>query len=119
MKACTLCGKCCRIYADGGLSATADEIAWWQDHRPDIARYVKDDQIWMDPDSGQQLSFCPWLEKTEEATYTCGIYEDRPSDCREYPVLISDMIKDDCEMLEKIDLIDLEKSQRRLNLLRN
>ena len=117
MKDCNQCGKCCQIYADGGLSATDEEIAWWKDHRPDIARYVKDSRIWMDPESGEQLTSCPWLQKApNENVYSCAIYHDRPEDCRLYPTLISDMIRDDCEMLEKIDLLDLERAQKTLLL---
>ena len=116
MKDCNQCGKCCQVYADGGLSATAEEIAWWRDQRPNIAQYVSDGRIWMDPESGKQLRSCPWLQKEpEKDLYSCAIYDDRPEDCRLYPVLISDMVRDQCEMLEKIDLLDLESAQRKLN----
>ncbi len=115
MKACNQCGKCCKNYADGGLSATPEEIDWWEEHRPDIARYVKNGQIWMDPVDGRQLKRCPWLVQSPDGkVYSCEIYSDRPEDCRLYPVLVSDMIRDDCEMIEKIDLVDLAQAQRKL-----
>ena len=117
MQACNQCGKCCQIYADGGLSATREEITWWQDHRPDIARFVSEGQIWMDPDTGRQLTRCPWLEESAERTFSCSIYNDRPEDCRLYPVLVSDMVRDECEMIEKIDLLDLGKAQQVLDNL--
>lgn len=117
MKSCNQCGKCCQIYADGGLSASAEEIAWWEDQRPEIARYVSKGQIWMDPDTGKQLTTCPWLQQQGAGdSYTCSIYHDRPEDCRLYPLLVNDMIKDECEMLEKIDLLDLERAQQKLTL---
>ncbi len=115
MKACNQCGKCCQKYADGGLSASSDEIDWWEAHRPDIARFVRDGLIWMDPDSGRQLSTCPWLQQLpDENKYTCAIYHDRPEDCRHYPLLVTDMINDECEMLEPVDLQDLAKAQAKL-----
>jgi len=117
MKDCNQCGKCCQIYGgDGGLSVAQEEIDWWDDHRPEIARYVKDGQIWMDPKTGEQLGGCPWLRKLpSEEKYTCDIYFDRPDDCRQYPVMISDMIRDECEMIEVKDLLDTSAAQKRLN----
>ncbi len=29
---------------------------------------------------------CPFLKKAEDGTTTCGIYEDRPDQCRLYPI---------------------------------
>lgn len=116
MKDCNQCGRCCQIYGDGGLSASQEDIAWWDDHRPEIARYQHAGQILMDPVSGARLPACPWLEKLpEEEKYTCAIYFDRPDDCRQYPVLFSDMIKDGCEMIEAVDLQNPGRAQRRLD----
>jgi Fe-S-cluster containining protein len=106
MKSCNQCGKCCIKYADGGLSATPDEIDWWEEHRPGIAKYVTGGDIWKDPVTGQQLSRCPWL-----------IYHDRPDDCKQYPVHIAEMVRDECEMIEKSDLVDSQKAQRRLDII--
>lgn len=104
MKDCNQCGKCCLKYGgNGGLSATEEEIEWWQAHRPKIARYVKDGNIWVDPDTGKYFSQCPWLRKTDNK-YSCDIYFDRPEDCRTYPSLVSEMIRDECEMIELKDL---------------
>ena len=64
----------------------------------------------MDPVSGEQLPRCPWLEilptgpDAGTTKYGCRIYQDRPEDCRHYPVLIADMVRDGCEMLEVRDL---------------
>jgi Fe-S-cluster containining protein len=118
MKTCNQCGKCCTQYSNGGLSANQQEIELWDLFNPDIARYVKDGKIWMDPVTGLQLALCPWLRREEGGTkYTCDIYYDRPEDCRHYPVTIEQMIKDDCEMLELIDLEEPDKAQADLNKL--
>lgn len=118
MKDCNQCGKCCQKYGgDGGLSATAEEIDWWQSHRPEIARFVQKGQIWIDPETGQHLGGCPWLKKEPgKELYICDIYFDRPEDCREYPSLVSEMIRDGCEMIELQDLSD-PKAQQKLDRL--
>lgn len=116
MKDCNQCGKCCTKYGDGGLSASAEEIEAWEEYRPDILRYVSGGKIWMDPDSGEQLSRCPWLQKLpNQEKYICDIYEDRPDDCKYYPVTIEQMITDECEMLEAHDLARPRQAQNRLN----
>ena len=118
MKACTQCGKCCTQYSDGGLSATADEIETWEIFNPDIAEYVRDGNIWMNPISGEQLTRCPWLRKApNQNIYTCDIYLDRPNDCRHYPVTIDQMINDECEMIEVQDLVNPKQAQRKLDKL--
>jgi Fe-S-cluster containining protein len=118
MKDCNQCGKCCINYANGGLSASTDEIDWWDTYRPDIAAYVKDGEIWIDPNTGEQLNSCPFLEKLPgQNKYSCQIYFDRPNDCKYYPVNIEQMVQDDCEMLERRDLVDLKKAQRNLDKL--
>lgn len=118
MKECNQCGKCCINYSNGGLSASASEIESWENTRPDIARYVNEGKIWIDPDTGKQLELCPWLNKLpNENKYTCDIYYDRPDDCRFYPVTIKDMIKDECEMLETRDLTNPKQAQKTLDKL--
>lgn len=72
----------------------------------------------MDPVTGHQLSRCPWLmEPAGENKYACQIYHDRPDDCKQYPVHIAEMVRDECEMIEKSDLIDSQKAQRRLDII--
>ncbi len=72
----------------------------------------------MDPDTGKQLELCPWLRKLpNENKYSCGIYYDRPDDCKFYPVSIEDMIKDECEMLEERDLNNPKQAQKTLDKL--
>ena len=123
MKECNQCGKCCIAYSDGGLSATLEEIQAWEIFRPAIARYVVNGKIWMDPVSGEQLTCCPWLEvlpatlESDAIQYNCRIYDDRPEDCRHYPVSIAEMVRDGCEMIELRDLDDPELAQRKLDQL--
>jgi Fe-S-cluster containining protein len=118
MKDCNQCGKCCVIYADGGLSASQKEIDAWEENRPDIFAYVSDGKIWVDPATGQQLRYCPWLTKVSgQQKYTCRIYNDRPDDCRFYPSNIDEMVRDECEMLEPRYLANPTKAQRTLDEL--
>ena len=118
MKKCNQCGKCCTYYSDGGLSATATEITWWETFRPEIFSYVRDGEIWISPVTGKQLVRCPWLRKLpNQAKYICRIYNDRPDDCRHYPVTIDDMVRDECEMLEVRDLAHPKQAQRTLDNL--
>lgn len=123
MKECTQCGKCCLLYGDGGLSASNEEIEAWEIFNPAIAKYVMDGKIWMDPDTGEQLTRCPWLElfpadsKKGPDKYGCRIYQDRPEDCRHYPSSIAEMVRDGCEMIEVRDLDAPEQAQKTLDQL--
>jgi len=115
---CNQCGKCCIKYSNGGLYASESEIEYWEMNRPDIASYVSDGKIWMDPDTGKQIELCPWLKKLPNHNkYICEIYYNRPADCRIYPATIMEMVKDGCEMLEKRDLTNLKQTQETLDIL--
>lgn len=71
----------------------------------------------MDPETGKQIELCPWLRQLpDQNRFTCGIYLDRPEDCRIYPARVEDMVKDECEMLEKRDLADLRHAQTTLEI---
>lgn len=118
MKDCNQCGKCCTKYSNGGLSASASEIKLWDIFRPDIYSYVSGGNIWMNPDTGKPLELCPWLSKLpNQNKYICDIYNDRPDDCKYYPVTIEQMINDECEMLEAQDLIRPKQAQKNLDKL--
>jgi Fe-S-cluster containining protein len=118
MKACNQCGKCCTKYSYGGLSATASEIEMWEIFRPDIFDYVDNDKIWVSPVTGELLEICPWLRKvSNQNKFSCDIYEDRPADCKSYPVSISQMVVDECEMLEPVDFSDVKRAQTKLDLI--
>ena len=118
MKECNSCGKCCIKYSNGGLSTSDIELEYWEVFRPDISRYVCDGNIWMNPNSGEQIERCPWLRKVPNSKIlTCDIYHDRPDDCRFYPVTIAEMIKDECEMLEAKDFKNPKQAQKDLDIL--
>ena len=118
MRECNQCGKCCEKYGGGGLSATKTEIAFWETFRPEIFKYVHEDEIWFSPTTGQRLNTCPWLRSIPNSNKTtCSIYDDRPDDCRHYPANIEEMLNDDCEMLEPRDLNQPQQAQRKLDLI--
>ncbi len=123
MKDCNSCGKCCIKYGNGDLSASAADIEGWELFNPEIYRYVKNGEIWVDPITGQSIERCPWLKeqparsKGGKPFYTCDIYLDRPEDCRHYPSTIDEMVRDGCEMIEVKDLSNPTRAQRDLDKL--
>jgi Fe-S-cluster containining protein len=123
MKNCNQCGKCCIKYGDGALSATAEEIDLWEIFNPEIFDFVKNNDIWFDPKSGKKLNRCPFLEVAPKTNakaqniYTCSIYLNRPEDCRHYPSHIAEMVRDECEMIEIIDLTNSKRAQLKLDML--
>lgn len=125
MKECNQCGKCCIKYGGGDLAVTQEEIDLWEIFNPEIFAFVKNNDIWFDPQSGKQLKTCPFLEITPQKNplaqhkYTCSIYVNRPEDCRHYPSLIAEMIRDECEMIDVTDLTNPAKSQKQLDILMN
>ena len=125
MKDCNQCGKCCIKYGGGDLATTQEEIDLWEQFHPEIFKYVKNDQIWFDPNTHKRLKRGPFLmtspQKNNHATtkYTCSIYLNRPADCRSYPALIAEMIRDECEMIEAKDLLNLKDAQSKLDSIMN
>ncbi|MGK0442146.1 MAG: Fe-S-cluster containining protein [Pseudohongiellaceae bacterium] len=124
MKDCNQCGKCCIKYGGGDLSATLEEINMWEIFQPHIYQYVRDEKIWFSPETDEPLQQCPFLEvelstnkPSKQKKYTCSIYHDRPEDCRHYPTTISEMVRDECEMIELIDLDDYKRAQKKLDAL--
>lgn len=53
----------------------------------------------------------------QDGRFLCRIYQQRPDDCRHYPVDINQMVADECEMLEVRDLHNPQRAQQTLNLL--
>ena len=118
MKECNQCGKCCIKYSKGGLSASEEEIKFWDTFKPNIYKHVLNKDIWFDPETEKQLEICPWLRKVpNQNIYTCDIYYDRPDDCKYYPVTIEQMLQDECEMIEDRDLLKPNHAQKTLNKL--
>ena len=123
MKECTQCGKCCLLYSDGGLSASAEDLAGWETFNPGIAAYVANGKIWVNPETGESLKRCPWLQQLPAESvdapvrYGCQIYHDRPEDCRHYPSSVGEMVRDGCEMIEVRDLAAPEQARETLDRL--
>ena len=118
MRNCNSCGKCCETAGNGGLSANAKEIDYWETYRPDIARYVDAGRLWVDPDTGAYFPRCPWLRYAPDGNKaSCDIYDDRPEDCRHYPVDIEQMVRHGCEMIEPKDLKDISRAQKKLDAI--
>jgi Fe-S-cluster containining protein len=116
LKECNQCGKCCVKYGGDGLSVSDTEIALWETFRPDLHKFVRNGEIWINPDTDEQMKQCPWLRKVpHQDKYTCDIYLDRPDDCKFYPVTIDQMLADECEMLEVQDLKNPTQAQDKLN----
>ncbi|MFZ4397979.1 MAG: hypothetical protein ACOYOU_20395 [Kiritimatiellia bacterium] len=81
----------------GAFSACATEadIARWEAAgRDDILAWVApivlgDERVydlWIDPETGDDVSQCPWLEQLPGADrYACGIHHLNPDHCRKYP----------------------------------
>ena len=115
VKDCNQCGKCCIKYSNGSLSASASQIDYWSNYRPEIYKYVNNGRIWMHPDTGKQIELCPWLRKVPgQNKYSCDIYFDRPDDCKFYPSTIDEMVLDGCEMIEAKDLANPKQGQKDL-----
>lgn len=120
MKECNSCGKCCTKYGGGDLSATEEEVELWELFNPEIAEFVKFGEIWFDPNTGEKLTECPFLQLVPDSTpakYLCSIYLNRPEDCRHYPSLIAEMVRDGCEMIETVDLTQPAQAQKQLDEL--
>jgi uncharacterized protein len=124
MKDCNQCGKCCIKYGDGGLSASSEELKMWEIFQPRIFKYVRNGSIWHNPETGERLTRCPFLETISsegnsplQDKYACSIYLDRPQDCRHYPISIEEMVRDECEMIEAIDLENPKRAQIKLDVL--
>lgn len=118
MKECNQCGKCCIKYSNGGLTASASQIDYWCNSKPEIYKYVEAGNIWFSPETGKRIELCPWLRKEHnQKIYTCAIYYDRPDDCKFYPSTLDEMVIDGCEMIEEKDLLDPKQGQKSLSII--
>ena len=59
--------------------------------RADILRHVWPPKgagghgdIWIDPETGEDLDYCPFLQRVVQRKYICSIHETRPKLCREF-----------------------------------
>jgi Fe-S-cluster containining protein len=88
---CFRCGKCCREHGFGLTVTPGDTRRWKKQGRADILRYAWIPRgvggygdIWIDPETGEDLDYCPFLQKVSLGKYICSIYETRPKICREF-----------------------------------
>jgi len=124
MRECTQCGKCCLKYGGSGLGGATDEdLAMWEETRPDIMQYIDEvcPDLWVSPVTGEEMFRCPFLRKRpKQDKYNCRIHDVRPWVCRDYPVSIQQMLDDECEMLEKTDRWKSHRElMKELTILRN
>lgn len=84
---CLECAACCKNYSPRFKQPDIKRIAKVLKLKEGelVSRYLKLDE---DNDYVLKSSPCPFLA----ADNTCGIYEDRPSDCRRYPYTDEDVL---------------------------
>ena len=89
MPRCSMCGTCCSA-AIGLIMTPGDYRRWKRQGRSDILRYTwkgtpqGDGDLWIDPDTGEELIYCPFLKEVCPGKYTCTIQDTKPTVCREY-----------------------------------
>lgn len=85
---CLCCGDCCRFFG-GHLTASRHDLERWRhEGRDDIlCRVNRLGWIWVDPETGQLLDPCPFLQPAGEKMFLCSIQETKPDICRAYPTL--------------------------------
>ena len=85
---CLQCGQCCESFG-GHLRCTPNDLARWREHGRDdlIAQSNRLGWIWVDAQSKQPVSPCPFIDRSDPEATRCAIYVDRPDMCRDYPTL--------------------------------
>lgn len=85
---CLACGECCKAFG-GHLRATPSDLALWRERgRTDLLERVNRlGWIWIDPQTGHPLGYCPFLEQVGSEQAHCSINEVKPQMCRDYPTL--------------------------------
>ncbi len=92
LRACTMCGACCKgAHRWGLLLVSGDYERWTNEGREDILQYVKQSAyglycaiVWRDPKTGISLDYCPFLVRLETGSYSCSIHETKPGVCRRF-----------------------------------
>ncbi|MFC1592193.1 hypothetical protein ACFL43_06685 [Thermodesulfobacteriota bacterium] len=90
---CKQCGSCC-LNLDGyeTTCSAADVRRWERQGRYDILAWVEScetaggrviHEVWVNPDSGEPVTRCPWLRKQPRRDrYLCRINDTKPERCR-------------------------------------
>jgi len=96
---CQQCGNCC-LTVGFELTLSKEEYARWEKsdevvlsnfgyfYLEDFVDYVPGidcADLWFHPDTGEELSRCPFLRK-KKSNYRCLIYKHRPETCINFPV---------------------------------
>ncbi len=68
-----------------------DYVRWKHQRRWDILRYawipkLSDGwgDLWIDPATGEDVRRCPFLKRSFQGKYVCGIEDTKPRICREF-----------------------------------
>lgn len=88
---CSHCGKCCIELGCELTMVREDYIRWKSQRRLDILRYawIPDlsdgwGDLWIDPETGEDVDVCPYLKQSAHGKYLCEIYDTKPKVCREF-----------------------------------
>jgi len=89
---CVMCGECCKKLGFGDLKVTVEDYRRWKrEGREDILRYVwlppgspGFGDIWIDPETGENLDYCPFLKRVSEDKYICTIHNTKPEVCKKF-----------------------------------
>lgn len=83
---CRACGLCCEEFGDT-LAAEEEDLARWraEGRRDLLARVGEGGALWVDPQTGRELEYCPFLARTGAGASLCAIHETKPAMCRAYP----------------------------------
>lgn len=85
---CIQCGHCCLNLSDAYCASAdaRDMIRWEEEDRWDILDHIVWGDLWISPNTGEELNRCPWLRKLPNKNkYNCRIHDTKPQHCRNYP----------------------------------
>jgi len=97
---CQQCRNCCLQLGYVSLELNKDETARWRESEEvvpsnfgyleleDFIDYIPETglaDLWFHPDTGDELSRCPFLRK-KKPQYKCLIYRLRPEACKYFPL---------------------------------
>jgi len=86
-----MCGKCCEEMGFELTVTVEDYKRWVREGREDILRYVwlppgspGFGDIWIDPETGEDLDYCPFFRRINKNRGICLIHDTKPEVCREF-----------------------------------
>ena len=86
---CTKCGNCCLEWGAYFVIIPEEDIQRWENEgRKDILQYLQfleggNASGWVNPQTKDQLSRCPFLCKIDKSSYLCTIHDTKPKRCKE------------------------------------